>query len=83
VGRAVAASIGRSFNRHACPRKDFRTVFFLRKSSRNSVSFHVPKRTDVRRSGEQDREELRRRAAHAGPIDDDTLLYRIEFHVVA
>ena len=25
---------------------------------------------------------LRKRAAHAGPIDDDTLLYRIEFHVV-
>jgi hypothetical protein len=25
---------------------------------------------------------LRRRAAHAGPIHDDTLLYRIAFHVV-
>ena len=37
---------------------------------------------DVRRSGEKDRELLRRRAAHAGPIDDDTLVYRIEFHVV-
>jgi hypothetical protein len=37
---------------------------------------------DVRRSGEPDRETLRKRAAHAGPIDDDTLLYRIEFHVV-
>ena len=47
------------------------------------VPFSSVKRTDVRRSGEQDREELRRRAAHAGPIDDDTLLYRIEFHVVA
>jgi hypothetical protein len=35
---------------------------------------------DVRRSGETDRESLRRRAAHAGPIADDTLLYRIEFH---
>ena len=34
---------------------------------------------DVRRSGEADRESLRRRAAHAGPITDDTLLYRIEF----
>jgi hypothetical protein len=39
-------------------------------------------RTDVRRSGERDRESLRQRAAHAGPIDDDTLLYRVEFHVV-
>lgn len=37
---------------------------------------------DVRRSGEPDRETLRQRAAHAGPIDDDTLVYRIEFHRV-
>ena len=37
---------------------------------------------DVRRSGEVDREALRRRAAHAGPIHDDTLVYRIEFHTV-
>lgn len=38
---------------------------------------------DVRRAGEPDRETLRRRAAHAGPIDDDTLVYRIEFHAVS
>ncbi len=31
---------------------------------------------DIRRSGERDRESLRRRAAHAGPSSDDTLLYR-------
>jgi hypothetical protein len=37
---------------------------------------------DVARSGEPDRETLRRRAAHAGPIEEDTLVYRIEFHVV-
>jgi hypothetical protein len=37
---------------------------------------------DVRRSGEQDLETLRRRAAHAGPIADDTLVYRVEFHLV-
>jgi len=37
---------------------------------------------DVRRCGEPDRESLRRRAAHAGPIGNDTLLYRIEFHPV-
>ncbi len=36
---------------------------------------------DLARTGEPDRETLRRRAAHAGPIDDDTLLYRVEFHV--
>lgn len=38
---------------------------------------------DVRRAGEPDRETLRRRAAHAGPIDEDTLVYRIEFHTVS
>lgn len=38
---------------------------------------------DIRHSGERDRESLRRRAAHAGPIDDDTLVYRIEFHIVS
>jgi hypothetical protein len=37
---------------------------------------------DVRRAGERDRESLRVRAAHAGPITDETLLYRIAFHVV-
>lgn len=37
---------------------------------------------DLRRSGESDLESLRQRAAHAGPIHADTLLYRIEFHVV-
>jgi hypothetical protein len=39
--------------------------------------------SSVRKSGEKDRESLRRRAAHAGPITDDTLVYRIEFHVVS
>jgi hypothetical protein len=37
---------------------------------------------DIRRSGEPDRETLRHRAAHAGPIDDDTVLYRVEFHAL-
>jgi hypothetical protein len=32
---------------------------------------------------ERDRESLRKRAAHAGQISDDTVLYRVEFHVVA
>ena len=36
---------------------------------------------DLARTGESDVESLRRRAAHAGPIDDDTLLFRVEFHV--
>jgi hypothetical protein len=37
---------------------------------------------DLAQTGEPDVETLRRRAAHAGPIHDDTLVYRVEFHVV-
>jgi hypothetical protein len=37
---------------------------------------------DLARTGEPDLETLRRRAAHAGPVHDDTLLFRVEFHVV-
>ena len=37
---------------------------------------------DVRASGEKSRESLRERAAHSGPIHDDTPIYRIEFHVL-
>jgi|ERR1022692_2791285 hypothetical protein len=46
------------------------------------VPFAAITLADVRRSGERDRESLRQRAAHAGPIADDTLLYRVEFHLV-
>jgi hypothetical protein len=46
------------------------------------VPFAAVTSADVRRSGEQDREALRHRAAHAGPIGDDTLVYRVEFHAV-
>jgi hypothetical protein len=46
------------------------------------VPFASVSATDVRLAGEPDRETLRRRAAHAGPIADDTLVYRIAFHVV-
>jgi hypothetical protein len=46
------------------------------------VSFSSIDEADLRRSGESDLESLRRRAAHAGAIHEDTLLYRIEFHVV-
>jgi hypothetical protein len=37
---------------------------------------------DVQQAGEPDLETLRHRAAHAGPIDADTILHRIAFHVV-
>ena len=46
------------------------------------VPFGSVTRADVRRAGERDRESLRARAAHAGPIADDTLVYRVEFRVV-
>ena len=46
------------------------------------IPFSAITAADVRRSGEPDRETLRRRAAHAGPIDDGTLLYRVEFHLL-
>ena len=37
---------------------------------------------DLAQTGEADLESLRRRTAHAGPVEDDTFVYRIEFHVV-
>jgi hypothetical protein len=46
------------------------------------VPFAAVTSEDVRRAGEPDRETLRQRAAHAGPIDEDTLVYLIEFHVL-
>jgi hypothetical protein len=46
------------------------------------VPFSAISPRDVTRSGEPDRESLRARAAHAGPIDEDTLVCRIEFHAL-
>ncbi len=46
------------------------------------MPFHAISDADIRSSGENDRESLRRRAAHAGPVDDNTLVFRIEFHLV-
>jgi hypothetical protein len=37
---------------------------------------------DLARTGEPDLPSLRARAAHTGPIRGDTLLYRVEFHVL-
>jgi hypothetical protein len=44
------------------------------------VPFSSIDEADLRRSGEPDLEALRRRTAHAGPVRDDTLVYRVEFH---
>jgi len=46
------------------------------------VPFSSVSRADLRRTGERDLESLRARTAHAGPVDDDTLVYRIAFHLV-
>jgi hypothetical protein len=47
------------------------------------LPFAAVTQEDVRRAGEADRDTMRRRAAHAGPIDEDTLVYRIEFHAIS
>jgi hypothetical protein len=47
-----------------------------------AVPFSAIDDADVLAAGEPDRETLRRRAAHAGPIGEETIVYRIEFHVV-
>ncbi len=46
------------------------------------VPFGSVTAAEVRQCGERDRETLRARTAHAGPVHDDTLVYRIEFRVV-
>lgn len=55
---------------------------FIEVDSVELVPFGSVTVADVARAGETDLESLRRRAAHAGPITDDTLVYRIEFHLV-
>ena len=54
----------------------------LRVDDVDVVPFSSITREDLDRTGEPDLESLRRRAAHAGPVGDDTLLHRVEFHVV-
>ena len=47
-----------------------------------AIPFRSIRPADVSKAGETDLESLRARAAHAGPIDDDTIVYRIAFHLV-
>jgi hypothetical protein len=56
---------------------------YLEVDSIELVPFSSIDAADIALTGETDRESLRRRAAHAGPVHDDTLLYRIEFHLVS
>jgi hypothetical protein len=46
------------------------------------VPFASVTTADIRRAGEESREALRARTAHAGPVTDNTTVYRIEFHTV-
>ncbi|HEX7993500.1 MAG TPA: hypothetical protein VF506_06220 [Streptosporangiaceae bacterium] len=55
---------------------------FIEVDSIELVPFATITEEDVLRAAEPDLETLRRRAAHAGPVDGDTVLYRIEFHLV-
>lgn len=45
------------------------------------VPFGTVTEAEARRSGSADLEALRVITAHSGPIDEDTLVYRIEFHL--
>ncbi|MDT4894224.1 MAG: hypothetical protein QOE97_3259 [Pseudonocardiales bacterium] len=54
---------------------------FIEITAMELVPFSAITEADVRRCGEPDREALRARAAHAGPIHDDTPVHRIEFRV--
>lgn len=56
---------------------------FIEVDSIDLIPFADVTDDDVQRAGEPDREALRRRAAHAGPIDDGTMVYRVEFHRVS
>jgi ASCH domain len=46
------------------------------------VPFSSVTAEDLAQTGEPDLQSLRKRTAHAGPVHDDTLVYRVEFHVV-
>lgn len=46
------------------------------------IPFRAVTKRDIKLAGASSKDAIRERAAHAGPMDDDTLVYRIEFHVV-
>jgi hypothetical protein len=56
--------------------------FEIEVDSIDMMPFSAVTAEDLARSGEPDLEALRQRAAHAGPIEPETLVYRVEFHVV-
>jgi hypothetical protein len=85
--RVIAGDITVSFRLWQRPRVRVGNVYAVRGGriqidAVDLMPFYAISDAEVRQSGEIDRESLRTRAAHAGPINDDTVLYRIEFHVV-
>ena len=77
VGPAVEAATGQEGGRYRVG------LGLIEVDAIELVPFAAITEADVRRAGEADRETLRDRAAHAGPIDEDTLVYRIELHAVS
>jgi hypothetical protein len=85
--RVIAGDITVSFRLWQRPRVRVGGMYAVRDvhiqvDAIDPIPFYAISAADVRRAGEPDRETLRRRAAHAGPIADDTVLYRVEFHAV-
>jgi hypothetical protein len=66
----------------ATGRAVFRRPAQIEVDSVELMPFAVITLPDVRRSGERDRESLRKRAATPARIADDTLLCRVEFHLL-
>jgi hypothetical protein len=85
--KVAASGITVSFRLWQRPRVRVGGIYAVRNAqiqvdSVDLIPFYAISAKDVRRAGEPDRESLRKRAAHAGPINDDTVLYRVEFHVI-
>lgn len=85
--RVIAGTITVSFRLWQRPQVRVGGVYAVRDAqiqvdAVDLIPFYAISAADVRRAGESDRESLRKRAAHAGPINNDTVLYRVEFHVL-
>ena len=86
-GKVVAGSITVSFRLWQRPKVRVAGIYAVRDvniqvDAVDLIPFYAIGDADVRRTGEPDRDSLRERTAHAGPVRDDTVLYRVEFHVV-
>ena len=85
--KVIAGSITVSFRLWQRPQVRVGGIYavrdvFIQVDAIDVIPFYAISDADVRRAGEPDRESLRKRAAHAGQISHDTVLYRVEFHVV-